>query len=307
MEVIEPTAENVPYVPPLSDTALTVGITPEAFTRDSLAKQEFAATNEIDFNQVDGSWDTVKQTTAGQEAYRAVENLALIYPALEATHAFIANGVALPIAGIAGILSYNSPGGDVESATKMIGIVQEFLATPPTPYSPRGTELIQSLFYPFIKLQELGAKAGEATQEFASKFELTKGPVTSSILATVANTAVEVGPLFLISPAVRGIKNSNAYRSATIKERGVVLKIAETIKEANPNMTDGQLARRSQFHFEILRDERIKVEEIKAKQAKEPAKKAPFKEKVEEVKVEVIEDQRPVEEVVEKPLFEIKN
>jgi hypothetical protein len=170
---------------------------------------------------------------------RTVQNIALVYPALESAAQIISSTYGIPVSGLAGLVG--SIGGE-KAAKDLMETAQKLLVYEPK--TVRGKELTETAAYPFRKLHDAGQAAGDIT------FDKTGSPG----LATAAATAVEGLPAILAGrgvarSSVKAITESNMYRMATIPERGLVVQSLEETLAKNPGMSEADLVKLSDRYF----------------------------------------------------------
>jgi len=177
---------------------------------------------------------------------RTVENIGLVYPAAETAASLASNLYALPASGLAGLAGLAT--GNPETADKWRETVYNLTAY--QPQTQRGQELTETAMLPFEMLRRGATAAGEKT------LETTGSPAA----ATAVHTAIEGLPALLTRKRAgrlaEAVKQSDWYRQATIKERGLVAQsLAETL-EKNPNLKEADLVRRSERYYREAKQRR---------------------------------------------------
>ena len=170
-----------------------------------------------------------------------------------------------------------------------------------------GKQLVKAANYPFEKLHEVSQVAGNEVLERTG----------NANLAAMVATAIEASPLALglgKSGAVKvwgKVKKSNAYRMATVKERGLVVQSLEETIARNPKVSEAELIRKSDQYFKEAKESRAKtegaVEEVIQKETPpvEPVTEPPMVKPTptpKEVIKPPIAEAKPVKPVVQKPV-----
>lgn len=202
----------------------------------------------------------VKQ--AGRDMGETIANLHDPRNALDAAAHLFSGGYGTIASGIAGLaylpntggiegLADNAGGVDPERAKTVADAVGKALIH--QPMTPGGKQLAEAALSPLRVLDEWGGGAGDKT------LEATGSPA----LASLAHAAVAGLPPLLVgkaggigraargaaSRAAQAVKNSTAFRMATVPERGLVLQTLQETLAKNPGLTEGDLARMSDQYF----------------------------------------------------------
>ncbi len=171
-------------------------------------------------------------------AVKTMKAMGQVYPVAETAANLITQGVALPVAGIAGLGA---------AATKALGLTD---AEPADvvhavggaltyqPVSEGGKHLTETVMLPFEKLAEGGQYVG------GKVLDATGSPV----LATAADTAVNALPM-VVAPAVKGAKRAMA------KPAEAVPRIEPTLQERPQGFTPQEVER--SINAEAIRPEAI--------------------------------------------------
>jgi GGDEF domain-containing protein len=177
------------------------------------------------------------------------------------------NFVSLPASGVAGLGRFMSGIGNpsntesmddrLKAASELAGKVYNKLTYHPA--TERGQRITENVTYPLKKLHEASQGAGDWVHK------KTGSPTLGAITAS----GIEALPLAI--PFLRGkgkaafnkIKNSDLYRKATIKERGVVVQSLEETLKKNPNMTEAELVKKSDQYFKEALEKRRQGETLK--------------------------------------------
>lgn len=175
-------------------------------------------------------------------AWRTVENVGQVYPALETAATAITSLYGLPAAGIAGLAAL--PFG-ADAAEKAMAATQEALVY--QPQTQRGQELTQTAFLPFEALHKLAQRNADYVMEQTGDPDL----------AALAATGIE-SSILLLGPMKNGLKRLGEMtrKNAALRERLqnipdrdlVVQSLAETL-ERNPGMAEADLIRMSDQYY----------------------------------------------------------
>ncbi len=143
-------------------------------------------------------------------AMRTMEAIGQVYPVAETAANIATMGVALPVAGIAGLgaAAAQAMGADVDPAQTVHDVAGAMTYQPRTEL---GQHLTGAAMYPFEQLAKAGRAAGDAT------FEATGSPAA----AAAVDTAINASPI-AIGPAARALRREPAppapvHRPETIR------------------------------------------------------------------------------------------
>lgn len=154
-------------------------------------------------------------------ALKTLRAIGEAYPVLETGANLVTQGVALPVAGLAGLgaLATNAMGLTEADPGNVVHAVGGALT-----YQPRtdlGQHLTRTAMYPFEKLAEAGRAAGNAT------LEATGSPAA----ATVVDTAINALPM-AIAPSVKAVRKARSPRTGFTPLEEVEANKAQATQEA---------------------------------------------------------------------------
>ncbi len=135
-------------------------------------------------------------------ALKTLRAIGEVYPVLETGANLVTQGVALPVAGLAGLgaIATNAMGLTESDPGNVVHAVGGALTYQPS--TDLGQHLTKAVMYPFEKLAEAGQAAGNAT------LEATGSPAA----ATVVDTAINALPM-AIAPAVKAVRTAKSPRT----------------------------------------------------------------------------------------------
>lgn len=203
------------------------------------------------------------------ESWKMAQEIGSVYPVAETAATVVSTFYGLPISGLAGLISMPANIWFDDASKKVVEAIQDWLIY--RPITKKGEEFAGRAFYPFIKLDQIGGQAGNAT------LEATNSPLwAAGVHALIAGAPAFLGLRGIGVRAMGKISSSTLWRRMTIRERGLTVQRLHEFVERTPEATEGQIIRHAQgLGIEVLKEKAISARRPRRRPPTEPPAKPP--------------------------------